>query len=80
MKATGFAQWIDSPAAAGAVVSPGKCIPQSVLDSWCMADGLPTEWLRSHAQILLLSVRPSKVGDFFKAHILVGNLDLSKEY
>jgi hypothetical protein len=25
--ATGFAQWTDSPAAAGAAVSPGKCIP-----------------------------------------------------
>ena len=54
--ATGFAQWTDSPAAAGAAVSPGKCIPQSVLDSWCMAGGLPTTWLRSHAQILFLSV------------------------
>ena len=78
--ATGFAQWTDSPAAAGAAVSPGKCIPQSVLDSWCMAGGLPTTWLRSHAQILFLSVIPSKVSEFFKAHLLVGDLDLSREY
>lgn len=78
--ATGFAQWTDSPAAAGSTVSPGKCIPQSVLDSWCMAGGLPTDWLRSHAQILFLSSIPSKVSDFFKAHLLVGDLDLSKGY
>ena len=80
VQAAGFAQWTDSPAAAGAAVSPGKCIPQSVLDSWCMAGGLPTRWLRSHAQILFLSVRPIKVSDFFKTHILVGDLDLSREY
>ena len=78
--ATGFAQRTDSPAAAGAVGSPGKCIPQSVLDSWCMAGGLPTGGLRSHAQILLLSVIPNKVSEFFKAHLLVGDLDLSREY
>ena len=78
--ATGFAQWTDSPATAGSTVSPGKCIPQSVLDSWCMAGGLPTDWLRSHAQILFLSSIPSKVSDFFKAHLLVGDLDLSKGY
>ena len=80
MLATGFAQWTDSPVAAGAAVSPGKCIPQYVLDSWCMAGGLPTGWLRSHAQILFLSVIPNKVSEFFKAHHLVGDLDLSREY
>ena len=43
VRATSFAQWTDSPAATGAAVSPVKCIPQSVLDSWCVAGGLPTK-------------------------------------
>ena len=80
VKATGFAPWQDSPVSAALGCSPGKCIRQSILDSWCLAGGAITAFLHQHKNLLLLSAKPSNAGDLFVAHALVGDLDLSKDY
>ena len=80
LQATSFAQWDDSPAVAPATTSPGKCIKQSVLDSWFPIGGVVTDAFRAHPNFLLRSVRADKAGVFFAAHVVVGDLDLSIKY
>ena len=75
--ATNFAQWDESPIVPPASVSAGKRIRQSVLDSWCLMGGVVTPAFKAHKDILLRSVRADKAGEFFSAHVLVGDLDLS---
>ena len=79
-KVTSFAPWSDSPAVPPATESPGKCIRQSVIDQWCSTGGIGTPAFKAHPNELLRSARPSRVGDFFLAHVAVGDLDLSSSY
>ena len=80
VKATSFAPWAESPAVPPATNSPGKYIPQSLLDSWCLMGGVMTAAFRNHPNVLLRSVRPQEAEKLFLAHVLVGNLDLSVQY
>ena len=68
VKATSFAAWQDSPIVPPATTCPGKCLRQSVLDSWCLLGGVVTPAFKAHKNVLLRSVRADKAGDFFAAH------------
>ena len=57
VKATSVAPWQDSPIAPPATTCPGKCIRQSVLDSWCLMGGIITPAFRAHQNVLLRSTR-----------------------
>ena len=84
VRATSFAPWQDSPVAAALGHGPGKCIRQSILDSWCLAGEVVAAYLHQHKSLLLLSAnyKPTSAGDLFVAHILVGDLDIesSRDY
>lgn len=80
VEATPFAPWSDSPAVPPATDSPGKCLPQSVLDLWCLAGGAVTQEFKNYPNVLLRSIRPAEAGKLFAAHLLVGDLDLSTPF
>ena len=75
--ATSFAAWAVSPIVPPATASPGKCIRQSVLDSWCLMGGLVTPAFKRHPNVLLRASKANMASVLFQAHVTVGDLSIT---